>query len=44
MTKQLVSVLQFVKDAKDRGDDLNELYLDPDDIVELDDASDLDDD
>ena len=44
MTRQLVSVLQFVKDAKDRGDDLNELYLDPDDIVELDDTSDLDED
>lgn len=36
MTRQLVSLIQFIKEAKDRGEDLNALYIDPDDVVEID--------
>ncbi len=35
MPRKLVSIIDYVKEAQERGDDLNSLYLDPDDVVEL---------
>lgn len=39
MTRQLISVIQFVKEAKERGDDLNTLFIDPDEVAELEEES-----
>ena len=36
MPRQLISLIQYVKEAKERGEDLNALFLDPDDVAELD--------
>jgi len=36
MPRQLVSLLDYVKEAQERGNDLNSLYIDPEEIAELD--------
>jgi len=42
MTRQLVSLIQFVKEAKEQGEDLNNLFIDPDELISID--EDLEDD
>jgi len=36
MPRQLVPLSQYVKEAQERGEDLHSLYIDPNDIAELD--------
>ena len=36
MTRRLVPLKRLVEEAKDRGDDLDSLFIDRDDIVEID--------
>lgn len=36
MPRQLVSLIDYVKEAQERGDDLNSLYIDPEEVAELD--------
>ena len=35
MPRQLISIIDFVKEAQERGDDLNSLYIDPEEVAEL---------
>jgi len=35
MPRQLISVLQYIKEAKQEDLDLNQIFLDPDDLVEI---------
>ncbi len=35
MTRRLVPLKRAVKDAEERGEDLDDLFIDPDDIVTL---------
>jgi hypothetical protein len=35
VTRQLVSLQQLVRDLEEHGEDPDGLYLDPDDVVEL---------
>lgn len=36
MPRQLISLIDYVKEAQERGDDLNSLYIDPEEVAELD--------
>ena len=36
MPRQLISLIDYVREAQERGDDLNSLYIDPEEIVTLD--------
>ena len=36
MPRHLISLIDYVKEAQDRGDDLDSLYIDPDEVAELD--------
>ena len=36
MPRQLISIIDYVKEAQERGDDLNSLYIDPEEVAELD--------
>ena len=35
MPKQLISVLQYIEEAKQDSLDLDQIFLDPDDLVEI---------
>lgn len=35
MPRQLVSLRQLIKDTEEQGNDPDDLYIDPDDVVEL---------
>lgn len=35
MPRQLISVLQYIEEAKQEDLDLNQIFLDPDDLVEI---------
>ena len=36
MSRRLVTIRKIVEDAEERGEDLDTIYVDPDDIVEID--------
>lgn len=35
MPRQLISVLQYIEEAKQEDLDLNQIFLDPDELVEI---------
>ena len=35
MTRRLIPLKRAVKDAEERGEDLDDLFIDPDEIIEL---------
>lgn len=35
MPRQLISVLQYIEEAKQEELDLNQIFVDPDDLVEI---------
>ena len=35
MTRRLISVRQFIEEARDEDVDLDQVFLDPDDLVEI---------
>ena len=43
MTRRLVPLRRIVEDTEGQGEDLDSLYVDPDDIVELEEDSEVED-
>jgi hypothetical protein len=42
MTRRLIPLKRAVKDAEERGDDLDDLFIDPDEIIELEESDEED--